>query len=166
MTLNHHHCKLCLDMIQQEEGRLQPVFFNPQECTGCPGVPERAPTFVTWYAKLWTAALTLTWSKNSKLSFTPSDWCSGADVFSSLDVVWLSSPLRRLWFCFNWSVALTGCCVISLVQAQYWHDPLNDDLYKTHSLFLADINQERVSMQTRHERKAKFAWIQISLELV
>ncbi|KAF7211499.1 transcript variant X1 [Nothobranchius furzeri] len=30
-----------------------------------------------------------------------------------------------------------------LVQAQYWHDPLNDDLYKKHSLFLADINQER-----------------------
>lgn len=33
----------------------------------------------------------------------------------------------------------------SLVQAQYWHDPLNEDLYKTHSLFLADINQELVS---------------------
>lgn len=33
----------------------------------------------------------------------------------------------------------------SLVQAQYWHDPLNDDLYKKRSLFLADINQERVS---------------------
>jgi len=31
------------------------------------------------------------------------------------------------------------------VQAQYWHDPLNDDLYKKHSLFLADVNQERVS---------------------
>ncbi|KAJ0003631.1 hypothetical protein NQD34_008729 [Periophthalmus magnuspinnatus] len=30
-----------------------------------------------------------------------------------------------------------------LVQAEYWHDPLNDDLYKKHSLFLADINQER-----------------------
>ncbi|KAF3707233.1 Palmitoyl-protein thioesterase 1 [Channa argus] len=30
-----------------------------------------------------------------------------------------------------------------LVQAQYWHDPLQDDLYKKYSLFLADINQER-----------------------
>uniref|UniRef100_A0AAY4CGR1 Palmitoyl-protein thioesterase 1 n=1 Tax=Denticeps clupeoides TaxID=299321 RepID=A0AAY4CGR1_9TELE len=30
-----------------------------------------------------------------------------------------------------------------LVQAQYWHDPLNGDLYKEKSLFLADINQER-----------------------
>ncbi|XP_072303309.1 palmitoyl-protein thioesterase 1 [Eucyclogobius newberryi] len=35
-----------------------------------------------------------------------------------------------------------------LVQAQYWHDPLNDDLYKNHSLFLADINQERVLNET------------------
>lgn len=37
-------------------------------------------------------------------------------------------------------------CAISLVQAQYWHDPLNDNLYKEHSVFLADINQERVSI--------------------
>jgi len=35
-----------------------------------------------------------------------------------------------------------------LVQAQYWHDPLNDDLYKKHSLFLADINQERTVNDT------------------
>ncbi|XP_029976013.1 palmitoyl-protein thioesterase 1 [Salarias fasciatus] len=35
-----------------------------------------------------------------------------------------------------------------LVQAQYWHDPLNDDLYRKHSLFLADINQERVVNET------------------
>ena len=39
-------------------------------------------------------------------------------------------------------------CVLSLVQAQYWHDPLKDDLYKKHSVFLADINQERVSADT------------------
>ncbi|KAJ0055326.1 hypothetical protein NL108_015977, partial [Boleophthalmus pectinirostris] len=35
-----------------------------------------------------------------------------------------------------------------LVQAEYWHDPLNEDLYKEHSLFLADINQERVVNET------------------
>lgn len=35
-----------------------------------------------------------------------------------------------------------------LVQAQYWHDPLSDDLYKKHSVFLADINQERVLNET------------------
>lgn len=39
--------------------------------------------------------------------------------------------------------------VSSLVQAQYWHDPLNPDLYKERSLFLADINQERVSPQLK-----------------
>ncbi|XP_078423179.1 palmitoyl-protein thioesterase 1 isoform X2 [Cetorhinus maximus] len=30
-----------------------------------------------------------------------------------------------------------------LVQAEYWHDPLNEDLYRNKSIFLADINQER-----------------------
>ena len=30
----------------------------------------------------------------------------------------------------------------TLVQAQYWHDPLNEDLYAKKSIFLADINQE------------------------
>ena len=33
-----------------------------------------------------------------------------------------------------------------LVQAQYWHDPLNEAEYRNVSLFLADINQERVSI--------------------
>uniref|UniRef100_UPI00398E7562 palmitoyl-protein thioesterase 1 n=1 Tax=Pristiophorus japonicus TaxID=55135 RepID=UPI00398E7562 len=30
-----------------------------------------------------------------------------------------------------------------LVQAEFWHDPLNEDLYRNKSIFLADINQER-----------------------
>lgn len=29
-----------------------------------------------------------------------------------------------------------------LVQAQYWHDPLDEDKYRKHSRFIADINQE------------------------
>ena len=29
-----------------------------------------------------------------------------------------------------------------LVQAQYWHDSLNEELYRQKSLFLADINNE------------------------
>lgn len=29
-----------------------------------------------------------------------------------------------------------------LVQAQYWHDPLNEEKYKSHSLFIGDVNQE------------------------
>uniref|UniRef100_A0AAR2LMQ5 Palmitoyl-protein thioesterase 1 n=1 Tax=Pygocentrus nattereri TaxID=42514 RepID=A0AAR2LMQ5_PYGNA len=46
------------------------------------------------------------------------------------------------------SGAYTDAIQKHLVQAQYWHDPLNDDLYKQHSLFLADINQERVVNET------------------
>uniref|UniRef100_A0AC35TGK0 Palmitoyl-protein thioesterase 1 n=1 Tax=Rhabditophanes sp. KR3021 TaxID=114890 RepID=A0AC35TGK0_9BILA len=30
----------------------------------------------------------------------------------------------------------------SVVQAQYWHDPIRSDLYKNRSIFLADINNE------------------------
>ncbi|XP_005993967.1 palmitoyl-protein thioesterase 1 [Latimeria chalumnae] len=30
-----------------------------------------------------------------------------------------------------------------LVQAEYWHDPLNEELYRNNSIFLADINQEK-----------------------
>ena len=33
---------------------------------------------------------------------------------------------------------------LSIVQAEYWHDPLKEDEYKAKSVFLADINQERV----------------------
>lgn len=36
-----------------------------------------------------------------------------------------------------------------LVQAEYWHDPIKEDMYRNHSIFLADINQERVSTQAR-----------------
>ena len=32
----------------------------------------------------------------------------------------------------------------NLVQAQYWHDSMNEQEYKEKSLFLADINQENV----------------------
>lgn len=31
-----------------------------------------------------------------------------------------------------------------LVQAEYWHDPLNEQEYKDKSVFLADINNEKV----------------------
>lgn len=34
----------------------------------------------------------------------------------------------------------------SLVQAEYWHDPLQEDMYKSKSVFLADLNQENVSL--------------------
>ena len=35
------------------------------------------------------------------------------------------------------------------MQAEYWHDPIREDIYRNHSIFLADINQERVSTQAR-----------------
>jgi len=35
----------------------------------------------------------------------------------------------------------------SLVQAQYWHDPLNEELYRNYSTFIAEINNERVINQ-------------------
>ncbi|KAK3089757.1 hypothetical protein FSP39_006258 [Pinctada imbricata] len=31
---------------------------------------------------------------------------------------------------------------VGLVQAEYWHDPLNEKEYKAKSIFLADLNQE------------------------
>lgn len=35
-----------------------------------------------------------------------------------------------------------------LVQATFWHDPLNEELYKQKSQFLSDINNERKINQT------------------
>ena len=35
--------------------------------------------------------------------------------------------------------------MFSLVQAEYWHDPLNEEEYREKSVFLADINQEKVN---------------------
>ncbi|KAM9384135.1 palmitoyl-protein thioesterase 1 isoform 1-T2 [Pholidichthys leucotaenia] len=46
------------------------------------------------------------------------------------------------------SGAYTNYLQQHLVQAQYWHDPLNDSLYKNYSHFLADINQERTINET------------------
>lgn len=39
--------------------------------------------------------------------------------------------------------AYLGWVQNALVQATYWHDPLNEDLYKAKSTFLAKINNER-----------------------
>ena len=38
-----------------------------------------------------------------------------------------------------------------LVQAQYWHDPLDEKSYKENSLFLADINNERAIQNIRQD---------------
>lgn len=42
-----------------------------------------------------------------------------------------------------------------LVQAQYWHDPLQFDLYVNHSVFIADINNERLDRPEYKENLAK-----------
>jgi len=36
----------------------------------------------------------------------------------------------------------------SVVQAQYWHDPINEDEYKAKNIFLPDINQENAINET------------------
>ncbi|XP_046850386.1 palmitoyl-protein thioesterase 1-like [Xenia sp. Carnegie-2017] len=43
----------------------------------------------------------------------------------------------------------------NLVQAEYWHDPLKEEEYKTKSVFLADINQERVKNKAYKENLMK-----------
>lgn len=43
----------------------------------------------------------------------------------------------------------------SLVQAEYWHDPLQENLYKNKSVFLADINNENTKNQTYKENLLK-----------
>lgn len=41
-------------------------------------------------------------------------------------------------------VAYAGWVQRLLVQATYWHDPLNEDAYRSKSTFLAEINNEQV----------------------
>jgi len=43
----------------------------------------------------------------------------------------------------------------SLIQAQYWHDPLHVEDYKDKSIFLADINNEKVVNETYRENLQK-----------
>lgn len=42
------------------------------------------------------------------------------------------------------SFAYTNWVQRHIAQSTYWHDPLNEDLYRRKSTFLADINNERV----------------------
>ncbi|XP_063168453.1 palmitoyl-protein thioesterase 1 [Candoia aspera] len=45
-------------------------------------------------------------------------------------------------------IAYTKVIQQRLVQAQYWHDPQKEEEYRRSSLFLADVNQERVINKT------------------
>uniref|UniRef100_A0A0N5BBS9 Palmitoyl-protein thioesterase 1 n=1 Tax=Strongyloides papillosus TaxID=174720 RepID=A0A0N5BBS9_STREA len=42
-----------------------------------------------------------------------------------------------------------------IVQAQYWHDPLVDDIYKEKNIFLADLNNEKANNKTYKENILK-----------
>jgi palmitoyl-protein thioesterase len=44
--------------------------------------------------------------------------------------------------------AYVGFVQNNLVQAQYWHDSMQEEEYREKSVFLADINQERVFNET------------------
>ncbi|KAG5667583.1 hypothetical protein PVAND_015560 [Polypedilum vanderplanki] len=51
--------------------------------------------------------------------------------------------------------AYTGWVQKRLVQATYWHDPMNENLYKSKSTFLAEINNERKINQKYIDRLQK-----------
>lgn len=76
------------------------------------------------------------------------DWVQKQYVLSLSDLLIWFSATEQFWITIR-PVCLSDAAFVpvSLVQAQYWHDPLNDDLYKMHSLFLADVNQERVGVR-------------------
>lgn len=39
---------------------------------------------------------------------------------------------------------IIGLEYFSLIQAQYWHDPIDETTYRQYSIFLADANAENV----------------------
>lgn len=51
--------------------------------------------------------------------------------------------------------AYTGWMQRFLVQATYWHDPMDEDLYKSKSTFLAEINNEKIVNQDYIDRLQK-----------
>ena len=74
---------------------------------------------------------------------------SRTDRFSLL---WEYPQLTEPVFGFIFKIEVTqsdncrnemSCVQFSLVQAEYWHDPLNEEEYREKSVFLAEINQEK-----------------------
>ena len=57
-----------------------------------------------------------------------------------------SNPACRMVIPINLTCTIAIIVLhFSLVQAEYWHDPLNEEEYRDKSIFLADINQEKVN---------------------
>ena len=56
--------------------------------------------------------------------------------------------------------AYVGFVQDNLVQAEYWHDPLNEKEYRAKSVFLADLNQENVRQKfTFYARVRRFKFM-------
>lgn len=51
--------------------------------------------------------------------------------------------------------AYVGFVQDNLAQAEYWHDPMQEDEYRKYSVFIADINQERDFNQTYKDNLLK-----------
>jgi len=51
--------------------------------------------------------------------------------------------------------AYVGFVQNNVVQAEYWHDPLNEEEYKEKSVFLADINNEKTVNETYKQNLVK-----------
>lgn len=68
-----------------------------------------------------------------------------------LNVTSICDEIRRL---LNLG-AYVGFVQDRLVQAQYWHDPIQEEEYKKKSVFIAEINQERVFNETYRENLLK-----------
>lgn len=100
----------------------------PQACTDFHAVPVRAPISVTGSGRCWI------WAPTRKLSKSSEYPCWAAATGAG------PTP-KPPSFCSDLLVSL----FTSLVQAEYWHDPLKEEDYRKNSIFLADINQERVS---------------------
>jgi len=65
--------------------------------------------------------------------------------------------------------AYSGWLQRLLVQATYWHDPLNEDLYKSKSSFLSEINNERRVNQdyiVRLQKLNKFVMIKFENDTI
>ncbi|KAK7899228.1 hypothetical protein WMY93_020081 [Mugilogobius chulae] len=103
-------------------GQHQGVYGLPK----CPGEQSKICDYIR---EALTPELTPTGSKNSKTSYI-------------LHLKLRLTVHYRLLFS-KYDTCGGESTTIFLVQAEYWHDPLNEELYREHSLFLADINQER-----------------------
>lgn len=65
--------------------------------------------------------------------------------------------------------AYSGWVQRVLVQATYWHDPLNEDLYKEKSSFLSEINNEKTVNQDyidRLQNLSKFVMIKFENDTI